>query len=307
MNTQLPVAKTKRSAFALMLMITAVMIMSITVGGVVQYIRHSVDEASTAGLQFRAQMLAEAGVGMALNPKATNYKRMMGTDSGFWMVKSREASRIPINYITDERLRESVQQLFQLWGINNEDATTAVDSLSDWVDTDNTARAQGAEEDYYKGLGFYNLPHQGGFTSLEEMLLVRGMDTIARARPDWRDYFSIYSDGTVDLFWASKDVVMAITGASDSDAQHMITARAGNDGIDGTEDDNRGLGINAALGMLGIQPDRMAGVQALTTYGRDNVFRIICKGWVGLKTSTVTLIARMGDDGALTYLARFEE
>ncbi|MDB6137386.1 MAG: exported protein of unknown function [Verrucomicrobiaceae bacterium] len=306
MNTQIPIPKTRRAS-ALMLMIWAVMIMSVTVGGVVEYIRQSVDEASTAGLQFRAQMLAEAGVGLALNPKAKNYKRMMGTDSGFWMVKSREASRIPINYITDERLREAVVQLFQLWGLNNGDATTAVDSLSDWVDTDNTPRAQGAEEDYYKGLGFYNLPHQSGFTSIEEMLLVRGMDAVARAKPDWRDYFSLYSDGTVDLFWASKDVIMAVTGASDSDAQHLITARAGNDGIDGTEDDNRGLGIGPALGMLGIQADRMAAVQALTTYGKDNVFRIISKGWVGLKSSTVTLIARMGDDGALTYLARFEE
>ena len=290
-----------------MLMIWAVMIMSVTVGGVVEYIRQSVDEASVAGNQFRAQMLAEAGVGMALNPKAKNYKRMMGTDSGFWMVKSREGSRIPINYITDERLREAVLQLFQLWGINSGDATTAVDSLADWVDTDNNPRAQGAESDYYKGLGYYNLPHQGGFTSIEEMLLVRGMDVIARAKPDWRDYFSLYSDGTVDLFWASKDVIMAVTGATDTDAQRLITARAGNDGIDGTEDDNRALGIGPALGMLGIPPDRLAGVQALTTYGNDKVFRIICKGWVGVKSSTVTLIAKMGDDGALTYVARFEE
>ena len=306
MNVQLPIARRKRAS-ALMLMIWAVMIMAFTVGGVIEYIRHSADEASSAALQFRAQMLAEAGVGLALNPKAKNYKRMMGTDSGFWMVKSREASRIPINYITDERLRESVLLLFQNWGVNNEDASTAVDSLSDWVDTDSNARPQGAEADYYKGLGLYNLPHNGGFTSLEEMLLVRGMDVIARAKPDWRDYFSLYSDGTVDLFWASKDVIMAVTGCTDSDAQHLITARAGNDGIDGTEDDNRSLGIGPALGMLGIPPEKLAGVQALTTYGRDNVFRIICKGWIGLKSSTVTLVAKMGDDGALTYLARFEE
>ena len=290
-----------------MLMIWAVMIMAFTVGGVVDYVSHSVGEASVTANQFRAQMLAEAGVGLAIHPKAKNYKRMMGTDSGFWMIKSREASRIPINFITDERLRESVLLMFQNWGINNEDASTAVDSLADWVDTDNTPRAQGAEEDYYKSQGLYNLPRQRGFTSLEEMLMVKGMDVIARARPDWRDYFSLYSDGTVDLFWASKDVIMAVTGCSDSDAQNLIMARAGNDGIDGTEDDNRNLGIGPALGMLGIPPDKLTGGQALTTFGRDNVFRIISKGWVGVKSSTVTLICRMGDDGALTYLARFEE
>ena len=290
-----------------MLMIWAVMIMAFTVGGLVEYVASSIGEASITANQFRAQMLAEAGVGIAINPKAKNYKRMMGTDSGFWMIKSREASRIPINFITDERLREAVQLMFQNWGINNEDAATAVDSLADWVDTDNVPRAQGAEEDYYKSQGLYNLPRQRGFTSLEEMLMVKGMDVVARTRPDWRDYFSLYSDGTVDLFWASKDVIMAVTGCSDSDAQNLITARAGNDGIDGTEDDNRNLGIGPALGMLGIPPDKLPGVQKLTTYGRDNVFRIISKGWVGVKSSTITLICRMGDDGALTYLARFEE
>ena len=306
MDTRLPHSRTKKAS-ALMLMIWAVMIMAFTVGGVVEYIRQTADEASIEANQFRARMLAEAGVGLALHPKAKNYKRMMGTDSGFWVVKSREGSRIPINYITDDRLRETVTQLFQLWGVNNEDATTAVDSLSDWVDTDNNPRPQGAETDYYQGKGFYNLPHQGGFTSLEEMLLVRGFDVVARAKPDWRDYFSLFSAGTVDLFWASKDVIIAVTGCTDSDAQRLITARAGDDGIDGTEDDNRSLGINAALGMLGIPPDRLAAVQALTTYGNDSVFRIVSKGWVGVKSSTVTLIAKMGTDGSLTYLARFEE
>ncbi len=306
MNTASIQPRTKKAS-ALMLMIWAVMIMAFTVGGLVEYVRHSADEASVAANQFRAQMLAEAGVGLALNPKAKNYKRMMGTDSGFWVVKSREGSRIPINYITDDRLREAVTQLFQLWGVNSEDATTAVDSLSDWVDTDNTPRPQGAETDYYQGLGYYNLPHQGGFTSLEEMLLVRGMDVVAKAKPDWRDYFSLYSAGTVDLFWASKDVIIAVTGCTDSDAQRLIVARAGSDGIDGTEDDNRSLGIAAALSMLSIQPDRLAAVQALTTYGNDSVFRIVSKGWVGVKSATVTLIAKNGTDGSLTYMARFEE
>jgi len=306
MNTRIPIPRSKRAS-ALMLMIWAVMIMAVTVGGVVEYVRQSADEASNSANQFRAQMLAEAGVGMAIHPRAKNYKRMMGTDSGFWMVKSREASRIPINYITDDRLRDAVTQLFQLWGVNSEDSATAVDSLSDWVDTDNTPRPKGAESDYYQSQGLYDLPHQGGFTSLEEMLLVRGFDVVARAKPDWRDYFSLFSAGTVDLFWASKDVIIAVTGCTDSDAQRLIAARAGDDGIDGTEDDNRGLGIGPALSMLAIPPDRMAAVQALTTYGNDSVFRIISKGWVGVKSSTVTLIAKMATDGSLKYLARYEQ
>lgn len=317
------VLRRKRKGSALMLMIWAILFMAFTVGGVVTYMQNSLRENAEVANQFRAYYMAECGLGIAMHPTVHVLKGIRPSsgeplanveeaakvtgDSGFSLNKVREGSRLPLNYVTDANAREVFMNLFILWGLNNDEATTAVDSLADWVDSDSETRSQGAEADYYKAQSVYNLPRNQGFTSLEEMLLCRGFDVVARLRPDWRNFFSLYSDGTIDLFWASKDVIMALTGATDSDTMRLITARAGNDGIDGTDDDNRSLGQSAALSMLGIPAERLSSMQARTTYGRDNVFRIVSKGYVGTRSVTITVIARYQDDGSLTYLARTEE
>jgi type II secretory pathway component PulK len=312
-----------------MLMIWAIMLMAFTVGGVVNFMQRSLKESGNAANQFRARYMAECGIGIAMNPTVyvldaartpgdgttpgvlTTYNRGAGEvapgDSGFSLNKVREGSRFPVNFVTDGNAREALYNLFILWGININDATTAVDSLVDWVDQNDEVRSQGAEADYYKTLGIYNFPRNQGFTSLEEMLLVRGFDVVARAKPDWRNYFNLYGEGTIDLFWASKDVIMAVTGATESDTLRMVTARAGNDGIDGTDDDNRSLGQAGAISLLGIPSDRRAAVTSMTTYARDTVFRIVSKGYAGLHSVTITVIAKLQEDGSLTYQARTEE
>jgi type II secretory pathway component PulK len=307
-----------------MLMIWAIMLMAFTVGGVVNYMQNSLKENSNSANQYRAAYMAECGIGLAMNPTVYVIDAVRGPDgllatydsgkqakppgdSGFKLNKVREGSRMPINFITDRRAYEAVYNLFLLWGINNDDATTAIDCLADWVDGDKEARTQGVESDYYQGLGFNGFPRNQGFTSLEEMMLVKGFDVVARAKPDWRNYFSLYGEGTIDLFWASKDVIMAVTGATESDTMRLISARAGDDGIDGSDDDNRRLGQAGAIALLGVQSDRMASVQALTTYASDSVFRIVCMGYVGTHTVTITVIAKMQADGSLTYLSRTEE
>jgi type II secretory pathway component PulK len=314
----------KRKASALMLMIWAIMLMAFTVGGVIQYMQGSLKQNSDAANQYRAAYMAECGIGLAMNPNVWVMDAVKGPDgrlvtyirgkeqkppgdAGFSLNKVREGSRLPINFITDKRAYEAVYNLFLLWGINNDEATTAMDCLADWVDGDKEARPQGAEADYYQGLQQNGFPRNQGFTSLDEMLLVKGFDVVARAKPDWRNYFSLYGEGTIDLFWASKDVIMAVTGAADADVTRLITARAGNDGVDGTDDDNRSIGITGAISMLGIPADRIPFVQALTTYASDKVFRIVSMGYVGTHSVTITVVAKMQDDGSLTYLARSEE
>lgn len=314
-----------------MLMIWAIMLMSFTVMGVVTYMQKSVEESGHAAIEFRALHYAESGLAAAMNPAmtssisvsfspsttATEDPTMVqvttdstGTtsgDSGFKVTKTREGGRMPINYITDAMARESVYNLFIYWGLDVDAATTATDSLADWVDSDKDARPQGAEEDYYKGLGIYNLPRQQGFTSLDEMLLVRGFHEVARVKPDWREYFSLYGNGKIDLAFAPKDVIIAVTGASEPDVLRLDTARVGNDGIRGTEDDNTKLGLNGALSYLSIPPERLASVQSFLVWRDNEVFHIESVGWVGLKTVKLTVIARYATDGSLSYLARSEE
>lgn len=307
MNTD---ASHRRSrASALMLMIWAVLLMSLTVMGVVEYIGFSVSEATLANAEFRALYLAESGLAVGLHPSMrrgdTALKQKVGTDSGFDVVINYEGARIPINFLVDSRLSESVYNLFVYWGLSAEQASLAVDSLADWMDNDDDARPNGAESAYYQTLGIYDMPRQLGFINVDEMLLVRGMNVVDRLKPDWREYFSVYGSGVIDLRTAFKDVLLAVAGSSEGDVDNYIARRDGADGIAGTEDDQR-ISDSEAFRLLGIDGERAAAMRATLT-SEDDLRRITSTGYVGEKRAQIIVIARRGEDRSLTYLARIEE
>jgi general secretion pathway protein K len=59
--------------------------------------------------------------------------------------------------------------------IEDTDKNIIVDSIMDWRDKDNFRRANGAEDDYYLSLPQPYKCKNGDFTSIEELLLVRGV------------------------------------------------------------------------------------------------------------------------------------
>ncbi len=307
MNTAAPQRRSRASA--LMLMIWAVLLMSLTVMGVVEYIGFSVSEATLANAEFRALYLAESGLAVGLHPSMrrgdTALKQKVGTDSGFDVVINYEGARIPINFLVDSRLSESVYNLFVYWGLSAEQASLAVDSLADWMDNDDDARPNGAESAYYQTLGIYDMPRQLGFINVDEMLLVRGMNVVDRLKPDWREYFSVYGSGVIDLRTAFKDVLLAVAGSSEGDVDNYIARRDGADGIAGTEDDQR-ISDSEAFRLLGIDGEQAAAMRATLT-SEDDLRRITSTGYVGEKRAQIIVIARRGEDRSLTYLARIEE
>lgn len=305
-----PLAQAKRvQGSALMIMIWALLLMSVTVMGVVEYIRYSAEEGALAAAEFHALHLAESGLAVGLHPEARRgdkvLKQKIGSDSGFDVVINYEGARIPINLVTDERLMGAVVQLFERWGLNSDEATIAGESLADWVDRDETVRSNGAEKEFYETQGIFDLPRNSGFINVDEMLLVRGMGIVDRLKPDWREFFSVYGDGTIDLRTAFKETLIAISGASESDVENYIARRDGADGIPGTEDDQR-ISDGEAFRMLGLTGDRAAAMQEILT-SDDDLRRITSTGYVGEKRAQIIVVARRGEDRSLTYLARMEE
>lgn len=305
-----PTASARRSrASALMLMIWAVLLMSLTVMGVVEYVSFSVSEATLANAELRALYLAESGLAVGLHPEMRRgdpaLKQKIGTDSGFDVVINYEGARIPINFLVDQRLGEAVNNLFVFWGLTAEQASIAVESLADWMDSDSDARPNGAEAPYYEALGVYDMPRQMGFINVDEMLLVRGMNVVDRLKPDWREYFSVYGDGTIDLRTAFKDTLIAVTGASEDDVQNYLSQRDGADGLAGTEDDRR-ISDSEAFRLLGLDGERAAALRTTLT-SEDSVRRITSTGYIGEKRAQIIIIARRGEDRSLTYVARLEE
>jgi len=301
----------RKRGSALMLMIWAVLLMSITVMGVVEYVRSSAEEAKLAAYEFRALHLAESGLAVGMHPNTRRgdlvLKQQIGPESGFDVVINYEGARIPINYATDERLREAIYNLLIYWQLNADEAAIAADSLADWIDNDKSPRANGAEADYYQQLGIYDAPRNQGFVRVDEMLLVRGMEAVDRRKPDWREYFSIYGEGQIDLRTVFKDVLLAVTGASESDVNRFITERDGADGIPGTEDDRR-IRDEEAYQLLGLSGDRLAAIRGIVNDDDTSLRRITSIGWVGTKRAKIIVVTRRNaETGALTYLGRMEE
>ncbi len=292
-----------------MLVLWAIMLMAFTLNGVMNYITLSKDESILAAGRFRSLNLAECGIALGLHPQIKPgdpaLRQIIGSDGGFEVTISSEGARIPINSISDEGYRDAVYNLFVIWGLSFDEANTAADSLADWVDTNSDPRSQGAESDYYKPLGYPDFPRNQGFSSLDEMLLVKGMDAVERVKQDWRNYFSVHGDGLIDLNYASKDVLMAVCGVKETDADNLIRERIGPDGFPGTEDDKI-LGAANAQKLLGLDAAAWSAIQSRVT--TDHLTRRVeSTGHIGTQRYKVIVIARRQDDGSLNYLARMEE
>jgi general secretion pathway protein K len=299
----------RERASALMLVLAAIIIMSLSLLGVREMLDYSMKENGLISQQFRALHLAECGIAIGLHPQIKPgdpaLKQTIGTDSGFEVNITSEGARIPINYLTDQRFRDIVYNLFIIWQLSPQDAETAVDSLADWVDTDNEPRTSGAEKDYYTGQGFPDFPRQQGFGSLDEMLLARGMDAVERAKPDWRNFFSIQGDGLIDLNYAPAEILRAVGDVEESGAEALIRERSGPDGIANTEDD-KVVSTAQATQLMGMDTNSVQGLTSLLT--TDHLTRRVeSTGRVGERTYKVIVIARRQEDGSLNYMARIEE
>jgi type II secretory pathway component PulK len=82
-----------------------------------------------------------------------------------------EDGKVNINTAKAEQLR----RLFLDSGVDTEDVSTIVDSILDWRDENSLHRLNGAEEDYYTSLERPYSCKDGPFSTIEELLLVKGM------------------------------------------------------------------------------------------------------------------------------------
>jgi len=82
-----------------------------------------------------------------------------------------EDGKLNINVATQEQLKS----VFLDSGVQVEDVDTIVDSILDWIDTNDLHRLNGAEEDYYQSLKPPYSCKDAPFESIDELLLVKGM------------------------------------------------------------------------------------------------------------------------------------
>jgi general secretion pathway protein K len=202
---------------------------------------------------------------------------------------------ISVDKITDLESRANInmaneamlQQALILMGVDAGAYPSIINSILDWIDQDNVTRVDGAESDYYQGNDPPYVAKNGPIDTLPELLMIRGMTPDLYWGPSSTNYTasrmeqkdprtrlglnvktSVYAVGFADLFTpvssgrinintASAAVLQLIPGIDERVAGEIIKLRAGQDGVDGTDDDvplrNPGELVNANLPAAAVQ------------------------------------------------------
>lgn len=253
--------QTKRGA-ALIAVLWLIAILGLATMTALRVIKFDMDLAAAKIHGSRARQIAEMGIAVGSNPmvKRTDpILRQMNADTGegFEVRVISEGGRFNINYILMQDDKALLREIFSKWGMELEDAQAVADALGDWVDQDDDVALNGAEKEDYEKAGRVNQPFNRLFYDLSEMRMVRGMDLVEALRPDWREWFTIWSEGPLDVNEAPAELIAAAAEIPVEQADIVPEKVRGTDGERDTLDDDPYGNAADALGELGIgeRPD----------------------------------------------------
>lgn len=258
----------------------------------------------------RARQIAEMGVAIGSNPVVERSDPILKwfnpeTDEGFDVKLVSEGARFNLNYIILRGDDALIRNLFIDWGIDLDTAQSITDALTDWIDDNDEVSLNGAESEWYEAQGRLNQPFNRPFYDLDEAALVRGMDLVQAVRPDWQNWFTIWSAGQLDLNEAPAELISAALEVSVEEAAVIPETVAGPDGIRGTTDDVPFQDPNAALALLGLSSEsRPDLVQRVTV--NDTTTRIESTGYASGAKRRINVIVR-NRTGRPALLERTEE
>jgi len=256
---------------ALVAVFWLIAVMGLLVFGALQFV--AVDSRTVTAQRGLAQARRQAEQGLALGAhpqveRGDPLLRFVSGTEGYLATISSEEARLNPNTLVVNRSQTVMNRLFLSWGMQAGPAAALTGAITDWIDPDQTEGLNGAEARTYAAAGRPGLPMNRAFTSFDEMRMVIGMDALEALRPDWRDSFTLWTFGRVNLNEASPEVIAAVTGVRLTAAQRMVTTLAGQDGIRYTKDDLRFASVEEALQRLGMtgQPSPLLGIEGTTRH-----------------------------------------
>ncbi|MFN5578684.1 MAG: general secretion pathway protein GspK [Akkermansiaceae bacterium] len=205
----------------------------------------------------RALQLAEMGIAVGANPVVKRDDPLLHrideeNNEEIHVTLTSESARYNINTLVLAEDKTLIRSIFIHWGMELDEAQALTDALTDWVDTDEEQALNGAEVNEYNEMGRINQPFNRPFYDIEEMRLVRGMNEIELLRPDWRNWFTVWSGGTLDINEADAELISVAAEVTPEQASIIPSTVLGTDGIRDTEDDTPFQDIASALSLLGI-------------------------------------------------------
>jgi general secretion pathway protein K len=241
---------------------------------------------------LKAEAAACSGSEIALhpfvNPGSSNLSGQIQSGANYEARLTGEGGRLHINYLTGRSGDAGVDVLrkyLENKGIDLNERDTMIDALLDWVQLNtglHRLNAPPETDDYH--------PAHAQLTRVDELKKVAGWADFT-SQPGWDDDFTVNSTGPIDMNWASRDVLLAVPGFTPNMVDRFLQARAGPDGIEGTEDDIRFKTINDVLPILGLRSEQLQQLQALIMVN-DPTLRVVSVGTAGNAKRTVQMVFR---------------
>ncbi|HWB59415.1 MAG TPA: hypothetical protein VG733_07985 [Chthoniobacteraceae bacterium] len=287
---------------ALLIVFWAIAIMSICVLGLIGFLYSDLDETTALKNDMHARQLAGAGVAVGMHPSVSRgdpvLKQMLSDGEGFEVSLHSEGGRLNINNVLRNQQWSVLQNLFEEWGLPGDEIMSLTSAFKDRAT--NSIQPNSLQTDIPQVADDPVVAVSGTngvqsiirlFSSVDEMSTVPGMNDVAQARPDWRDYFTVWSDGPLDLNDAPADLIAAVTGVGMERAQQFVDARVGPDAIRDTQDDLVFTDLNQVRSLLGMSQEEFAAIQGMVSI-QDSTARIESTGIFGTYKRKITVVVR---------------
>jgi type II secretory pathway component PulK len=303
-------APRKSRGAALMAVLWLIAVLSMACMAALRVISFDMELAAAKVHGSRAKHEAERGIAVGSNPvvkRSDPILRSLNEESGegFEVKVISEGGRFNINSLILQGDKALLRAMFIDWGLELDVAQEIADALADWLDADDDVALNGAEKDFYEKEGRINQPFNRPFYDIHEVSLVRGMDLVEAVRPDWRNWFTIWSGGGLDLNEASAELIAIAAEISPEQADIIPETVRGTDGTRDTLDDVPFQNVAAALALLGVDMDSRPDIARRFTVN-DATTRIESIGHAEGAKRKITVIVR-NRTGRPALLERTEE
>jgi general secretion pathway protein K len=171
-----------------------------------------------------------------------------------------ETSKFPVNSIVDDEgqiVEERLTQLIRLFESLELDAEV-LDAIIDWMDGDDETSPNGAEEDYYAGLSPSYACKNGPLSTIDELLLVKGMTEEMlygdKEQLGLNAFLTVYSvDDKVNINTATAVVLRSLSDQMDEGlAQSILEYRQEEPFVNLSDEESKRVpGLEAVLGEIG--------------------------------------------------------
>jgi general secretion pathway protein K len=214
---------------ALLLVMWALFIMSFAIIGLLALLKVDIGNASGMERVAQASALAFSGVTIGRNTEfpmdGTREKQAFREGGSFEVTAISENGKLNVNRLLEAGERDTLRSLFRIWGLSDVEADTVLDCLLDYVEPGASRRMNGAKAPQYRAIG-RPAPPGRLFRSIDEMASVLNFDLVSNRKENWREYFTIYGDGTLDLTAAAPEVIRAVCRVGDSSARAIQQGRS---------------------------------------------------------------------------------